>query len=60
MPEPYSGDLRERVLRACERGRLSRAKIAVVFQVAESTLYRWRQTWRSEGRCEAIIRHTGG
>ncbi len=59
MPEPYSGDLRERVLRACERGRLSRAKIAAVFQVAESTLYRWLQTWRAEGRCEAKP-HAGG
>ena len=38
MPGSYSGDLRERVLLACERGRLSRAKIAVLFQVAESTV----------------------
>ena len=59
MPEPYSGDLRERVLLACERGRLSRAKIAAVFQVAESTVYRWLQTWRAEGRCEAKP-HAGG
>lgn len=59
MPEPYSGDLRERVLRACERGRLSRAKIAALFQVAESTVYRWLQTWRAEGRCEAKP-HAGG
>ena len=59
MPEPYSGDFCERVLWACERGRLSRAKIAAVFQVAESTLYRWLQTWRAEGRCEAKP-HAGG
>ena len=52
MPGPYSGDLRERVLSACERGRLSRAKIAKLFQVAESTVYRWLQTWRREGRRE--------
>jgi len=38
MPGCYSGDLRERVLLACERGRLSRAKIAALFQVAESTV----------------------
>jgi hypothetical protein len=38
MPGSYSGDLRERVLLACERGRLSRAKIAALFQVAESTV----------------------
>ena len=59
MPEPYSGDLRERVLSACERGRLSRAKIAAVFQVAESTVYRWLQTWRREERREAKP-HAGG
>ena len=59
MPEPYSGDLRERVLSACERGRLSRAEIAAVFQVAESTVYRWLQTWRREERREAKP-HAGG
>ena len=53
MPGSYSRDLRERVLLACERGRLSRAKIAALFQVAESTVYRWLQTWRREGRREA-------
>ena len=37
----------------CARGRLSRAKIAALFQVAESTVYRWLQAWRSEGRGEA-------
>ena len=59
MPEPYSGDLRERVLSACERGRLSRAKIAAVFQVAGSTVHRWLQTWRREERHEAKP-HAGG
>ncbi len=59
MPGAYSADLRERVLLACERGRLSRAKIAKLFQVAESTVYRWQQTWRCEGRCEAKP-HAGG
>ena len=59
MPGPYSGDLRERVLSACERGRLSRAKIARLFQVAESTVYRWLQTWRREGR-RAAKPHAGG
>ena len=59
MPEPYSGDLRERVLSACERGRLSRAEIAAVFQVAQSTVYRWLQTWRREERREAKP-HAGG
>ena len=36
MAGAYSADLRERVLLTCERGRLSRAKIAALFQVADS------------------------
>jgi transposase len=59
MPGAYSADLRERVVRTCEQGRLSRAKLARVFQVAESPVYRWLQTWRREGRCEAKP-HAGG
>ena len=59
MPKPYSGDLRERVLRACARGKLSRAKIAAAFQVAESTVYRWLQAWRRERRGTAKP-HAGG
>ena len=41
MPGAYSADLRERVLLACEHGKLSRARIAKAFRVAESTVYRW-------------------
>ena len=41
MPGAYSADLRERALLACERGEPSRARIAKVFRVAESTVYRW-------------------
>jgi transposase len=50
MPGAYSADLRERVLLACERGRLSRARIAKLFQVGETTLHRWLQEWRVDGR----------
>ena len=59
MPGAYSADLRERVLLACERGRLSRAKVARLFQVAESLVHRWLQTWRREGRRQATP-HAGG
>ncbi len=59
MAGAYSADLRERVLLACARGRLSRATIAALFQVAESTVYRWLQTWRREGR-GAAKPHAGG
>ena len=59
MPGAYSADLRERVLLACEHGKLSRARIAKVFRVAESTVYRRLQTWRTEARREAKP-HAGG
>lgn len=59
MAGASSADLRERVLLVCERGRLSRAKVATLFQVAESTVYRWLQAWRTEGRREAKP-HAGG
>jgi transposase len=38
MPGAYSADLRERVLRACERGGLSRAAVAAMFAVGETTV----------------------
>jgi transposase len=59
MARAYTAELRERVLLACERGGLSRSTIAKLFGVGESTLYRWRQTWRTEGRHEARP-HAGG
>ena len=59
MPGAYSADLRQRVLRVCECGQVSRAKIAALFQVGETTLYRWQQEWRAEGRCRAKP-HAGG
>ena len=59
MPGAYSADPRERVLRACERGGLSRAEVAAMFAVGETTVYRWLQAWRAEGRREARP-HAGG
>jgi transposase len=59
MARPYAADLRGRVLLACERGGLSRARVAALFGVGESTLYRWRRAWRTEGRREPRP-HAGG
>jgi transposase-like protein len=39
MPRPYSADLRERALAACERREGSRAGIARRFVVGVSTLH---------------------
>ena len=59
MPRPYSKDLRERALRACERGRLSRVRIATLFGIGETTLYRWQQQARVDGRREAKLPRGG-
>ena len=50
MPRPYSADLRERALAACERRDGSRAEVARRFSVAEATLYAWLGQAREEGR----------
>jgi transposase len=50
MPRPYSVDLRERVLLACERDDCSHAEIARRFTLAESTVSTWYQAWRDSGR----------
>ena len=50
MPRPYSTDLRERVLLACEAGEGSQAQLAERYRVGERTLSRWRRTADEEGR----------
>jgi transposase len=50
MPRPYSADLRERVLVACERREGSRAEVARRFSVGVSTLHDWLRQARGEGR----------
>ena len=59
MPSPYSMDLRKRVIAACEEGRLTRAEIAQLYRVGESTLYEWLQRWSETGSLAAKP-HTGG
>ena len=50
MPRPYSPDLRERVLLACEAGEGSRAQLAECYRVGERTLARWLGAAHEEGR----------
>ena len=50
MPRPYSADLRERALVACERREGSRAEVARRFAVGVSTLHDWLRQAREEGR----------
>src|SRR6478735_1555192 len=58
MPRPYSADLRERVLLACEAGLLP-AVVAQRFGVGLSTVYLWCQQARGEGR-RCAKPHAGG
>lgn len=39
MPGPYSPDLRQRVLAACDKVRMKCREIAEVYNVGESTTY---------------------
>jgi transposase len=50
MPRPYSTDLRERVLVACERREGTREGIARRFRVAASTVHLWLKQAREEAR----------
>lgn len=59
MPSPYSVDLRQRVLAACDEGRLSLREIATLYHVGESTIYAWRLLRRTSGSL-APKPHTGG
>ena len=59
MPRPYSADLRERVLLACERREGTREAIARRFRVAASTVYDRLKAARAEGRRGAKPRTRG-
>ena len=47
---PYSADLRERALLACEEDRCGFAAVARRFRIGVSTLRLWRRQAREEGR----------
>ena len=53
MPRPYSGDLRRRVVAAVLEGGQRRGSVARRFAVGRSTVYRWVEAAREEGRLEA-------
>src|SRR5947207_10825205 len=48
MPKAYSGDLRERVIEAVERG-ASRREAADRFEISASSAIKWLQRWRKSG-----------
>ena len=49
---PYSTDLRERVLRACEQGEERPAVIARRYDISESAVRSWLKQFHEEGRRE--------
>lgn len=59
MPQPYSSDLRQRVLHALEKSPLRRHEIAAQFEISSATLYNWQKQRKEEGRTEAKP-HAGG
>ena len=50
MGRPYSTDLRERVLRACEIGDESQAAIARRFEISDSAVRSWLRQLHHDGR----------
>src|SRR4051812_30889191 len=59
MPQPYSADLRERVLVASEQGEGSQVAIARRFRVCPATVCNWIRQARHEGR-RSPKPHRGG
>jgi transposase-like protein len=61
MPQPYSADLRERVLVAYEQGEGSQVVIARRFRVCPATVCNWIRQASHEGapRPQAPPRRTG-
>ena len=57
MPKAYSQDLRDRIVRAVDRG-ASRRSTAAKFEVSVSFVIRLVQRWRATG--SAKVRGTGG
>lgn len=50
MPEPYSQDLREKVIKLIESGK-TQAEIARFLEINSSTVYRWNKRYKEEGNC---------
>jgi transposase len=59
MPEPLSLDLRERIVRAYERGDLTRDQVAELFQVGRASVNRLVRRFRETGSVEPNP-HGGG
>ncbi len=56
---PYSQDLRERVLAALKTGKKSQAEVAETFGISLSTVEKWWRRWRESGQSSAQPRRHG-
>jgi transposase len=60
MARAYTAELRDRVPRACEHGGLSRVRVAALFGVGESTLYRWLSSLQRALPSQKRLSRSGG
>ena len=58
MGKPYSGDLRERVVRAVRSGH-SHAEVAVMFKIGERSVRRYIALWRTNGSVDSLMKFGG-
>ncbi len=56
---PYSQDLRERVIAALGAGEQNQAEVAETFGVSLSTVEKWARRWRETGACAVLPRSSG-
>jgi hypothetical protein len=54
MPKPYSQDLRDRVIDAVERGKMSRRAAARRYEISESVAIKWLERVERHGSREPV------
>ena len=54
MPKPYSQDLRDRVIDAVERGKMSRRAAARRYEISESVAIKWLERVERKGSREPV------
>src|SRR5436305_4253134 len=57
--QPYSDDLRRRIVEACEKGKYSQGEVAELFQVSLATVKNFLRRMRQTGSPDALP-HAGG
>ena len=56
---PYSQDLRDRVVAAVKADKQSQAKVAETFGISLSTVEKWWHRWHTTGQMAALPRRSG-